>query len=110
ENKLLPKYYNAADFFILPTLSEGSCNAIAEAICCGLPIVSSDIKEVKEQVFLDSSILVDPQVPKEIAMGIEKMYENLNFYKEKALINSSKNNLETRANSIKTFILNKCNE
>ena len=59
ENKNLPEYLNCADVFILPTLFEGSCNAIAEAMACGLPIISSNIPEVKIQVG-KNSILVDP--------------------------------------------------
>ncbi|RYY35713.1 MAG: glycosyltransferase [Sphingobacteriaceae bacterium] len=104
QNKLLVDYYNAADLFVLPTLSEGSCNAIAEAIACGLPILSSDVTEIKEQVFEDSSHLVDPLSPEAIAKGIEHMYANFDNYKELALKNSVKYSLEARANTILNFI------
>lgn len=42
----VPLYLSAADAFLLPTLAEGSCNAILEALACGLPIVSSDIPAI----------------------------------------------------------------
>lgn len=35
-------FLNTADVFVLPTLHEGSCNAIIEAMAAGLPIISSD--------------------------------------------------------------------
>ena len=35
-------YLNSADVFVLPTQAEGCCNAIIEAVACGLPVVSSD--------------------------------------------------------------------
>ena len=38
----IPEYLSAADFFILPTKAEGCCNAIIEAMACGLPIISAD--------------------------------------------------------------------
>jgi teichuronic acid biosynthesis glycosyltransferase TuaC len=37
----LPELLSAADVFVLPTTREGSCNAIIEAMACGLPIVTS---------------------------------------------------------------------
>ncbi len=42
QHELIPEYLNAADFFILPTKAEGCCNAIIEAMACGLPIISSN--------------------------------------------------------------------
>lgn len=45
-NEELPIWLNASDVFVLPTLAEGSCNAINEAIACGLPVITSDIKDM----------------------------------------------------------------
>jgi teichuronic acid biosynthesis glycosyltransferase TuaC len=59
-NDDIPKYLSACDVFVLPTLNEGSCNAIIEAMACGLPIVSSTIDSIKEQVPADCGLLVDP--------------------------------------------------
>lgn len=39
EHDLVPTYLSAADIFVLPTTGEGCCNAIVEAICCGLPMI-----------------------------------------------------------------------
>lgn len=100
----LPIYLNAADVFILPTKAEGSCNSIAEAIACGLPVISSEIKEVKEQVFDDSSLLVDPESLDDILKGIKCVFEDINIYKENALKNSKKNSLKKRSESIYEFI------
>lgn len=42
QHECIPEYLSAADFFILPTKAEGCCNAIIEAMACGLPIISAD--------------------------------------------------------------------
>ncbi len=70
----VPELLSAADLFVLPTLNEGSCNAIMEAMACGLPIISSDIEAVREQVDSSRGILVDPMSPSRIALAIEKLF------------------------------------
>lgn len=40
-NKDLIKFYNNSDLFILPSLSESFGMVIAEAMCCGLPVVTT---------------------------------------------------------------------
>ena len=56
----IPEYLCAADFFILPTKAEGCCNAIIEAMACGLPIVSADGAYNDDILSDDYSIRTDP--------------------------------------------------
>ncbi|MDA3947658.1 MAG: glycosyltransferase [Spirochaeta sp.] len=72
-NDTMPLWLNAADIFVLPTLREGHCNAINEAVACGLPIVSSDIEDIRRQVDSAYSILVDPTDVDAIAAAIENL-------------------------------------
>lgn len=44
------EYYQAADMFILPSLSEGMPNVVLEAMACGLPILMTPCEGSKELV------------------------------------------------------------
>ncbi len=73
----LVTYLSASDIFVLPTLHEGCCNAIIEAMACGLPIVSSDLPFNKDILNEGNSILVNPLSVKEIALAIENLRDNV---------------------------------
>jgi glycosyltransferase involved in cell wall biosynthesis len=46
----LPKIYNAADLFVLPSIQEGQGIVLLEAQACGKPVVAFDIGGVNEAV------------------------------------------------------------
>lgn len=69
----LPIYLNAADVFVLPTLHEGCCNAIIEALACGLPIISSNLPFNKDILNEKNSILVDPANTQQLASAIKEL-------------------------------------
>jgi len=59
-HKQIPELLSASDVFVLPTTDEGCCNAIVEAMACGLPIVSST-GAFNDDILDDSfSMRVDP--------------------------------------------------
>jgi glycosyltransferase involved in cell wall biosynthesis len=72
----IPRYLNAADVFVLPTLQEGCCNAVVEAMACGLPIISSN-RSFNWDVLNDSnSIMIDPTNVDEIAGAIQRLRDD----------------------------------
>ena len=64
------KYLNAADVFVLPTLAEGCCNAIVEALACGLPVVSSNLPFNYDILDDTNSIMVNPESVTEISEAL----------------------------------------
>ena len=54
------EWLGAADVFVLPTRAEGSSNAVAEALACGLPVVTSDLPSMRVLVGESAGLLVDP--------------------------------------------------
>lgn len=65
--------YQRCDVFCLPSLYEGFPNVICEAMCCGKPILCSDVCDnpqlVKDGV---NGFLFDPKDPKNIADSITR--------------------------------------
>lgn len=62
---------NAADLFVLASRSEGWCNAIAEALACGCPVVATDVggnREIVSEPRL--GLLVPPGDREALADGI----------------------------------------
>lgn len=106
----IPELLSAADVFVLPTQREGSCNAIAEAIACGLPVVSSNIPEVMDQCNPSFSILVDPLDVTAIESAIESILEDevkRTEMSNNALEHAKNFEISERASSILNFIKGK---
>lgn len=98
---------SASDIFVLPTIAEGCCNAIIEAMSCGLPIVSS--KESFNNDLLDEScsIRVDSMNVQEIANAIAELYSDKKLRQklsEGAIAKSAKMEINYRARNIIEFI------
>lgn len=72
----IPIFLNAIDVFCLPTLNEGSCNALVEAAACGCPIISSDMSFNDDFLNDENSIRINPNNVNEIRNAISILYEN----------------------------------
>lgn len=75
-HKEVPFYLGAADVFVLPTLHEGCCNAVVEAMACGLPVISSNLPFNWDVLDNTNSIMVDPNNVDEIASAIGELKDN----------------------------------
>ena len=72
EHNDLIKYINSADALILTSFHEGSPNVIKEAMTCNIPIVSTDVGDVKEVIEKTDGCYITSFEAKDIAENIKK--------------------------------------
>lgn len=104
-------YLNSADIFVLPTLHEGCCNAIVEAMACGLPVVSSDLPFNYDILSDDNSILIDPTDSHQVADAIVRLRDDNELCQrlsQGALATAQRLTIAERAANIIQFIKERC--
>ncbi len=77
----LPKLYNAADLFVLPSLYEGFGVPLLEAMASGTPVVASNSSSIPELVG-DAGVMVDPNDFEGLAQAMYKVLTNVNLSRE----------------------------
>lgn len=107
EHDQVPILLNAVDVFCLPTLAEGSCNAIVEAMACGLPIISSDLPFNDDVLNERNSIKIDPMDIGQISSAIETLKDDAarNKMAEYAFETAQNLSISARATKILEFIM-----
>jgi glycosyltransferase involved in cell wall biosynthesis len=79
----LPFYYNAADFFVLPSKSgEGLPLVALEAMACGLPVIATNVGGISEILMEDYGKLVPSNQPESLAKAILE-FANIDFSSRK---------------------------
>jgi len=76
-HEAVPDWLSAADVFVLPTKAEGSSNAVAEAMACGLPVVTSDIPSMRTMVGEDAGLLVAPNDVNAMASAVAEIFGDM---------------------------------
>lgn len=100
-------YLNCADVFVLPTLEEGCCNAIIEAMGCGLPVVSSNRKFNDDILNTNVSLRVDPTNVEEIEEAILKLYNSTDLREKmgsSAAVHAKSFSIDQRSKAIVSFM------
>jgi teichuronic acid biosynthesis glycosyltransferase TuaC len=113
-DELLPVYYDAADYFILPSASgEGLPLVLLEAMSCELPVIATTVGGIPEIIeHMKNGILVPPRNPEAMAKALskllseEKLRENIGKEAKRKIENqfSWKENVRQLENIYSEFI------
>jgi starch synthase len=79
DRETLRLHLGAADFYVLPSRTEGYPNAVLEAMACGLPVVASETAGVPEMVGRDAAaagLLVPPGDARALAAAIGRLADD----------------------------------
>jgi glycosyltransferase involved in cell wall biosynthesis len=63
-----------ADAFVLFSEMENAPCVISEALCCGLPVISSSVAGIPEMVNVENGMLVDSMDEASLTLAMEKAY------------------------------------
>ena len=70
----IPLYMNACNVLVVTSSSEGSPNVVKEALACNLPIVSTDVGDVRQRIgSIDGCIVCDNDDPETIAFALKQV-------------------------------------
>ncbi len=70
----VPYYMNASEALLLTSLHEGSPNVVKEALACNLPVVSTDVGDVRERVgAVEGCVVCADDRPETIAEGLTQV-------------------------------------
>ena len=72
----MPVFMNACDVLLVTSSHEGSPNAVKEALACNLPVVSTDVGDVRQRIGpLCGCVVCSDDHPSTIAAGLAKVLE-----------------------------------
>ena len=108
----LVTYFNQSNALILTSLFENQPVVMLEALCCGMPVISSNVGGISENVTTENGILFQPNNETELINALElfittKDNFNSSAIRKAAIARYSKNNIASEFDAIYQSILKK---
>ena len=72
----IPRLYQQADVFVLPSLNEGMSNCLLEAMAAGLAIIATDTGGSQELIGADNGIIIKKKSSRDIAKALTSLYQD----------------------------------
>ena len=84
---VLADYFNAADIFVTPSLAENSPLVVIESLCCGTPVVGSNVGGIPDLIHEGNGLLFETGNIKQLSEAIttalfEKKFDHAIIQKE----------------------------
>jgi len=77
----LPKYFNQAKIFILPSFYEGHPKALLEAMSCQMAVIGTNVNGIRDEIKnMENGVLCNTDY-KSIAFAISTILDNINLQK-----------------------------
>jgi len=108
----LVTYFNQSNALILTSLFENQPVVMLEALCCGIPVISSNVGGISENITTENGILFQPNNETELINALElfittKDNFNSSAIRKAAIARYSKNNIASEFDAIYQSILKK---
>lgn len=87
----VPQYLNIFDVFVMPSVFEGQCLAVTEALAMGKPVIATSVGGIQSAIEEGKNgLLVPPKDPSALADAIVWMFDNYEKAKEMGQIGRKK--------------------
>jgi teichuronic acid biosynthesis glycosyltransferase TuaC len=94
---LMPLYMNACDALLLTSAHEGSPNVVKEALACDLPVVSTDVGDVRERIQnVEGCALCESDDPQVLAAALAAVLDRHLRISGRAAVDNLNESLLTR--------------
>ena len=101
----MQKYYSEIDIYICVSLIEGTPRPVLESMCCGVPIITTDVGVVREVLGeKQKTFILEERSVKCLKEQIKKIYSNRAILKELSMENLEEGKKNSSKTTVKKYV------